>query len=110
MFYFTLVMIVLAGIYSVMIVGVTGGPNHGEHPLLVALIHFGVFYFSAKSWPLGIHDHYFWLLVFCVVASIIGYGSAYNAKWQVRFWLARGILFASYVGLVFLYLSRHEII
>jgi len=49
MIYFTLFLIFLAGIYSVLIVGVTGGPNHGEHPLLVTLIHLGIFYFSAGS-------------------------------------------------------------
>ena len=43
MVYFILAIIVCAGLYSVMITGVTGGPNHGEHPLIVTLIHFGIF-------------------------------------------------------------------
>ena len=105
-----LALIILAGIYSVAMVGATGGPNHGEHPLIVTLIHLGVFYFTAGSWPEGIHNHYMWLLVSCVVASIIGYGSADYAQWRIRFWIARGMLFPSYVGLVLLFLSRHGIL
>jgi hypothetical protein len=110
MIYLILALIILAGIYSVMIVGITGGPNHGEHPLVVTLIHLGVFYCTAGSWPQGIHNNYMWLLVSCLAASIIGYGSADYAKWGVRFWLARGMLFAAYVGFALLFLSRHEII
>ena len=110
MIYLILALIIIAGIYSVAIVGVTGGPNHGEHPLIVTLIHFGIFYFTTGSWPQGIHGLYIWLLVSCVGASIIGYGSAYNAQWGIRFWIARGILFAAYVGFILLFLSRHEII
>ena len=110
MIYLILALLILAGIYSVAIVGVTGGPNHGEHPLVVSLFHLGVFYFTAGSWPEGIHNHYLWLLVACLVASIIGFGSADYSKLGIRFWLARAMLFAAYIGLVFLFLSRHEII
>jgi hypothetical protein len=110
MIYLILALIILAGIYSVMIVGITGGPNHGEHPLLVSLVHLGVFYFTAGSWPEGLHNQYMWLLVLCVVASIIGFGSADYTKVRIRFWIARGMLCIAYVGLILLFLSRHEII
>ena len=108
MIYFTLFLIFLAGIYSVLIVGVTGGPNHGEHPLLITLIHFGVFYFSAGSWPEDIYNPYFRLLVLCLFASIVGYGSSDYAKG--RFWLARGMLLTGYVGFIYLFLSFHKMV
>jgi hypothetical protein len=108
--YFTLFLIFLAGIYSVFIVGVTGGPNHGEHPLLITLVHFGVFYFSAGTWPEEIYDPYCRLLVLCLFASIVGYGSSDYATGQGRFWLARGMLLVAYVGLIILYLSFHKMI
>jgi hypothetical protein len=67
----------------VLIVGVTGGPNHGEHPLLITFIHFGVFYFPAGSWPEEIYNSYCKLLILCLFASIVGYGSSDYATGQV---------------------------
>ena len=45
------VLIGIAGFYSVGTVGVTGGPNHGEHPFVLAIVHMVAFFFLGKHWP-----------------------------------------------------------
>jgi hypothetical protein len=48
---FAIVLVSLAGLYAVCTLGTSGGPNHGEHPLIITIIHLVAFIFGAKGWP-----------------------------------------------------------
>ena len=110
MIYLIVAIIFIAGLYSVMIVGITGGPNNGEHPLLITLIHLTIFYFTAGSWPEHLFNLYFWILIFCLAASIVGFGNSECAMRKGRFLLARVILSIGNAGFIFIYLSVHKVI
>jgi len=46
-----LVLVPLAGLYATLNVGFSGGPNHGEHPFIVNVVHLFVFCMKAGHWP-----------------------------------------------------------
>ena len=110
MIYLIVAFIFIAGLYTVMIVGITGGPNNGEHPLLIILIHLAIFYFTAGSWPEHLFNLYFRVLFFCLAASIVGFGNSEYAMRKGRFLLARVILSIGNAGFIFIYLSVHKVI
>lgn len=101
--------IVIAGLYSVMIVGITGGPNNGEHPVIITGLHLAIFFSTTDSWPVDLHDLYFKLLLFCMAGSFVGFGNYDYATFKIRFWVARGMIFMAYVGFVIIYLSVHGV-
>jgi hypothetical protein len=46
-----LILVPMAGGYATLSLGTSGGPNHGEHPFLVNIIHLFVFAFTSRHWP-----------------------------------------------------------
>ncbi|MFH0787170.1 MAG: hypothetical protein V2B13_06090 [Pseudomonadota bacterium] len=62
---------VLLTLYIVLMVGVSGGPNHGEHPLLLNLAHLIVFYMMAGNWPLEYYTLYRNLLLAAILLSFL---------------------------------------
>lgn len=92
------------GLYSVLIVGVTGGPNHGEHPLVATLVHLACFLWFGRRWPAAPWWLYVGLLALALVASLVGVGSrAFDrsrGKSTARWAIAQALLAAAYAGLV----------
>lgn len=62
---------VLLTLYIVLMVGVSGGPNHGEHPLLLNLVHLIVFYMMAGNWSLEYYHLYLNLLLAAILLSFL---------------------------------------
>jgi hypothetical protein len=90
-------MLVLAGLYATSTVGVTGGPNHGEHPFIVNLVHMGVAAFWAlRGWPPPPRWSYLGVLGAAIVLSVLvlNYTAASS---RGRVWTARAAMAALYL-------------
>jgi hypothetical protein len=103
--------VIAIGLYSVLIVGVTGGPNHGEHPLTATLVHLSCFLWLGRTWPAAPWWIYVGLLALALVASLVGFGSrAFDrsrGRSTARYAIAQGLLAAAYAGLVATLFWRH---
>jgi hypothetical protein len=89
-----------AGLYSVISAGTTGGPNHGDHPFLVTVIHMGCFAWFATGWPVLSRELYWGGLAAALVLSIVALRKTHDVR---RGWLIplRLGLAAVYAGLMF---------
>jgi len=94
-----LAMLALAGLYATFTVGVTGGPNHGEHPLLVNLLHLGVAAFwGLRGWPSAPRWSYLVVVGVAIVLSVLVLGAS---GWpRGRRGTARVAMAALYIGLM----------
>jgi hypothetical protein len=57
-----LILVPFAGIYATCNVGMSGGPNHGEHPFIINVIHLIAFCIKAQHWPRPLFWAYFGVL------------------------------------------------
>jgi hypothetical protein len=95
-----LTMLVLAGVYATSTVGVTGGPNHGEHPFIVNLLHMGVAAFWAlRGWASTPRWSYLGVLGVAIVLSVLVMGYSASSP-RGRVWTARAAMAVLYTGLV----------
>src|SRR5690242_4698448 len=97
------VLIVIAGLYSVGTVGVTGGPNHGEHPFTVSIIHIATFVFLGKNWP-SVSLHLYWGgLMAALILSIIALRMTYNENrgWRLFVRIPLRLLYAGFLVVLF---------
>ena len=62
-------LLVLAGVYAVTTVGTSGGPNHGEHPMIVTIVHTVVFSVASRGWPRPLFWTYFAVLAAALLLS-----------------------------------------
>jgi hypothetical protein len=99
------ILIVIAGFHTVATVGVTGGPNHGEHPFTVTLVHMIVFAFLGRHWPVLSRHMYWGGLAVALVLSIIALRLTFNENraWRVLIRIPLGLL---YVGLLVVLFKR----
>ena len=100
------VLIAIAGVYSVGMVGVTGGPAKGEHPLIVTIVHIFAFGATGKHWR-AVSQNLYWnglwaALVLSVIALLLTYFE--NRWWRV---LVRIPLALLYVGFLVVLFKRH---
>jgi hypothetical protein len=97
------ILIVLAGLYSVATVGVTGGPNHGEHPFIVTIVHMAAFFFLGKHWPAASRHLYWEGLAAALVFSIVALRQMYsgNRFWRVVLRILLGLLYVGFLVVLF---------
>lgn len=92
--------LILAGLYATSTVGVTGGPNHGEHPFTTNLVHLGVAAFWAlRGWPPGPYWTYLGILGAAIVLSATALGLNSESP-RGRVWATRAGMAALYLGLL----------
>ena len=97
------ILIALAGLHSVLTVGVTGGPNHGEHPFIVTVVHMIAFCFLGQHWP-AVSRHLYWGgLIAALVLSVIALRLTYNTNrgWRVLVRVPLGLLYAGFLVVLF---------
>jgi Na+-driven multidrug efflux pump len=97
------VLIALAGLYTVSSVGVTGGPNHGEHPFTVTIVHMILFAFLGRHWP-GLSLRLYWGgLIAALVLSVIALGKTFDEDkgWRVLVRVPLGLLYAGFLVVLF---------
>ncbi|MCZ6688153.1 MAG: hypothetical protein O7H41_00915 [Planctomycetota bacterium] len=85
----------------VLLMGVSGGPIHGEEPITLTLIHLIAFFVMANSWASGPYYTYLGLLIVALVVSVF---SAGIRIWSDPFstWVARGVMTGLYVAMFIL--------
>ncbi len=88
-----LVLVPLAGLYATLNVGVSGGPNHGEHPFIANVVHLVVFSMKAEHWPRPLFWAYFGVLIAATVFSLFIQGL--RGGWTDRPVLAARLAMAS---------------
>ncbi len=66
-----LILVPLAGLYAVTNVGFSGGPNHGDHPFIVNIIHLIAFCIKAQHWSRPLFWSYFGVLMAAIVLSVV---------------------------------------
>src|SRR5260370_40878492 len=97
------ILIVLAGVYSVGTVGVTGGPNHGEHPLIVTIVHIVTFMAKGQHWPAVSRRLYFeglyTALILCIIALLMTYSE--HRVWRVLVRIPLPLLYFGFLRLLF---------
>jgi hypothetical protein len=97
------ILIANAGLYSVVTTGITGGPNHGEHPFTVTLVHMIAFYFFGQHWPAVLRHLYWGGLIAALVLSVIALRLAFNTnkEWRIFVRVSLGLLYAGFLVLLF---------
>ena len=95
----------LSGIHTVASAGTTGGPNHGEHPFLVTVLHGLVFFFGNNGWPLFSRQLYWGGLALALALSLITLRHTFDDRrgWLIPMRLALGLV---YVGFLVIYFRR----
>ena len=88
---------VAGALYATFTVGVSGGPNHGEHPFLVTVIHVVAFFALARGWAPGPWWGYLGLLALTLGASI--WAMRLVGQTGAKLWLGRGLIFAAHAGM-----------
>lgn len=66
-----LILVPLAGLYAVTNVGMSGGPNHGDHPFIINIVHLIAFCIRAQHWPRPLFWTYFGVLMAAIVLSVV---------------------------------------
>jgi len=80
-------LVVLAGVHATWTIGVTGGPNQGEHPFIVKVIHLIGAIWALKAWPPTAKWTYISLVGGGVLLGIIAMrliGAGPKALWSAR--------------------------
>jgi hypothetical protein len=80
---FLTVLFILCAVYAVMMVGVTGGPNHGEHPFIMTILNGVVFIIFGRVWAEWAFYIYLALLAFAVYLSIRAMMLIMEARWKI---------------------------
>jgi hypothetical protein len=97
--------VVLCGLHATWTIGVTGGPNHGEHPLLVNLFHLIATIWVLNDWPPQARWTYRGLLAAGVVLGMLVM-ELRQVEHPKRCWTARAAMVSLYAGLLTL-IIRH---
>lgn len=93
-----LALVPLAGVYATCNIGFSGGPNHGDHPFIVNVIHLAAFSFKAGHWPRPLWWTYFGVLLGASLLSLAVVG--FRGGWKDRpVLLAHLGMSALYLGL-----------
>ena len=99
------ILIAIAGAYSVGTVGVTGGPNHGEHPFTVTIVHMISFVATGQQhWP-AVSRHLYWGgLIAALILSVIALRMTFNEnrEWRVFVRVPLGLLYAGFLVVLFM--------
>lgn len=95
--------ITIAGAYSVGTVGITGGPNHREHPFTVTIVHAVAFYFLSKTWPAPSRELYWGGLACALVLAAVAMRLTHGEKTSRRPWVRvpLGLLYAGFLLILF---------
>jgi hypothetical protein len=99
-------LVILAGFHATWTLGVTGGPNHGEHPFTVNLVHLLVAgFYATRGWPGSSRWTYLGLVGVGLIVGICAMG------WRVehdpkKVWAGRIVMVGLYIGLLWILLSR----
>jgi hypothetical protein len=99
------VLVSLAGLYSVSTVGVTGGPNHGEHPMTVSIVHLVCFFIFARGWPALSYYSYLGGLLAALAASMAALTFDAVSRPRVQ-WTIRAVIAVVYGGLLWILVAR----
>ncbi|HVE41385.1 MAG TPA: hypothetical protein VNM14_15940 [Planctomycetota bacterium] len=91
-------LVILCGFHATGTIGVTGGPNHGEHPFIVNLVHLGVAFWATKDWPPKARWTYIGLVGAGVLLGILAMRLV-GASPKVL-WSARVVMIALYLALL----------
>ena len=91
------VLFVLGALYATFTVGTSGGPNKGEHPMTVTVIHGVAFFAMARGWPRGAWWTYLGLLVVTLAVSF--YAIRFVGKSRRTIWIGRGLVAALHAAL-----------
>lgn len=100
----TAVFFVAGALYASFTVGVTGGPNHGEHPFTVTAVHLVLFFILARGWSRGPWWGYLGLLVATLAAAVLAMGLVGERRAWVL-WGVRAVMLALH-GAMFAVLIR----
>jgi hypothetical protein len=95
-------LVVLAGFHATWTIGVTGGPNHGEHPFIVNVVHLAVTFGTLGDWPVQLRWTYRGLVAVGIVLGIIAIrlvDAGPGAKWAAR--VAMILLYLGLLGILF---------
>ncbi|RPI79607.1 MAG: hypothetical protein EHM45_02235 [Desulfobacteraceae bacterium] len=89
---------VLLGFYAVFAIGLSGGPNHGEHPFILNVCHLAGFLFLARAWD---NNYYYTYLAILVSALALSVYAIRIRIWDQpkRTWLFRGLVSGCYLAL-----------
>jgi hypothetical protein len=100
-----LALFLLAAFYAVFTIGVTGGPSHGEHPLIVSVIHLIAFLAWMRTWDEA--AAYGLLLVASLVIAVL---AMRHKLWEKpgTLWVLRLGMAATYAGMLAILLSEPE--
>ncbi|HEX7898520.1 MAG TPA: hypothetical protein VF950_12215 [Planctomycetota bacterium] len=94
----TAILFVAGALYASFTLGTTGGPNHGEHPLTVTVLHMILFFWLARGWARGPWWGYLGLLTATLLFAGWGIGLAFvREPWKRR--AGRAALLALHAGL-----------
>ncbi len=88
-------LLVLVAVYAVWVTGISGGPNHGEHPLVINIAILVVFGFASPEWPSPFGGVFMALVTSAVVLAVPVMG--------IRVWDQPKITFAARAAYVLLY-------
>jgi hypothetical protein len=101
-----LAVVAFLGAYSVFTVGVTGGPNHGEHPFLVTLVHMAAFGWRGPELPTLSHRIYWGGLLAALALGFVAMMYTSNSKapahWQLLTRIALGLSYAALLAVLIL--------
>jgi hypothetical protein len=94
----TAVLFWAGALYATFSLGTTGGPNHGEHPMIVTVVHAACFIGLARGWPRGAWWAYLGLLTVTLLFAVYAIRLAFTAEaWKRR--AGRAVVFALHAGL-----------
>lgn len=99
-------LVALAGFHATWTIGVTGGPNKGEHPFMVNLLHLGIAgFWATRGWPAGDRWTYLGLVGAGVLLGVAA------MPWRVeddprKVWAGRVAMVALYLGLLAILIWR----
>jgi hypothetical protein len=94
----TAVLFWAGALYATFSLGTTGGPNKGEHPMTVTVVHAGLFFWLARGWPRGPWWAYLGLLAATFLFTVYAIHLAFVTEAWKR-WAGRGVVFALHAGL-----------
>lgn len=92
------VLFAAGALYATFNVGFSGGPNKGDHPLTLTIVHVVLFFIFARGWSRGAWWAYLGVLTLTLVYA--GWSMTLVGEQRAgRLWTARGIMFALHAAL-----------